>query len=163
MPAAGAVEKHYPAKKLLEFGAATSDISLSESGVYKNRKRRESRRHSKRPNSHFMPRVKTESLKEGMKVDSDVKNIDGMLLIPSGCELTERQIGILEAWGIAEVEVSGADTPVDTDPLAKLPPETLAKWTAEVKAVFWQPDEASPVYVELLKQLLLRRARRSRT
>lgn len=95
-----------------------------------------------------------------MQIACDVKNIDGMLLIPAGCELTERQIGILQAWGIAEVDVSGSANTEDADPLAKLPAETVAKWTAEIKGHFWQPDESSPVFVELMKLLLLRRARR---
>jgi hypothetical protein len=107
-----------------------------------------------------MPRVKTESLQEGMVVSTDVKNIDGMLLIPSGGRLSERQIDILQAWGVEEIEVQatgGGDT--DADPLARLSPEAAAKMTAELRARFWNPDEAHPVFVEVFKLLLQRRAR----
>jgi hypothetical protein len=76
-------------------------------------------------------RVKAEELSPGMVVAREVKNIDGMLLAPAGCELSERQIGILQAWGIAEVEVeAGEEQARAHDPLAQLPPETLAKITA---------------------------------
>jgi hypothetical protein len=52
-----------------------------------------------------MIRVKSEALQPGMIVARDVKNIDGMLLAPLGCQLSERQIDILQAWGVVEVEV----------------------------------------------------------
>ena len=95
-----------------------------------------------------------------MTVAVDVKNIDGMLLLPAGCELKERQINILQAWGVAEIDVeASAETAAASDPLAKLSPETVAALTAELKALFWQPDESSPVYNEIFRLLLLRRAK----
>ena len=96
-----------------------------------------------------------------MVVARDVKNIDGMLLAPSGCELSERQINILQAWGVTDVEVeAGADMAKAHDPLAQLPPETLAKITAELRARFWKPDEFGPVPAEIFRLMLLRQARR---
>jgi hypothetical protein len=107
-----------------------------------------------------MPRVKTELLQEGMMVANDVKNIDNMLLIPSGCALTERQIDILQAWGINEVEVTSAPENQEADPLSKLPPEVAAQLTAEVKARFWQANETNPVYAVVFKLMLARRAQK---
>jgi molybdopterin biosynthesis enzyme len=106
----------------------------------------------------IMPRVKTELLQAGMQVASDVKNIDNMLLIPAGAELTERHIGILEAWGVTDVEVQVSAGAEDADPLAKLPPEVVARLTAEIKSRFWQADESNPVYLEVVKLMLHRRA-----
>jgi len=95
-----------------------------------------------------------------MTVAADVKNIDGMLLIPAGCELKERQINILQAWGVAEVEIeSTVESEAASDPFAKIPPELLAALTAELRALFWQPDETSPVYNEIFRLMLLRRAK----
>jgi hypothetical protein len=106
-------------------------------------------------------RVKSESLQPGMKVAHDVKNIDGMLLAPSGCELSERQINILQAWGVTEVEVeAGEEMAKALDPLGKLPPETLAKLTADLRARFWKPDDFGPVPAEIFKLMLLRQAQR---
>ena len=51
------------------------------------------------------------------------------LLAPSGCELSERQINILQvpgAWPRREVE-AGEEMAKALDPLAKLPPETLER------------------------------------
>lgn len=109
-----------------------------------------------------MIRVKTEALQAGTVVARDVKNIDGMLLVPSGCELTERQINILQAWGVDEVEVeANAGTVGLVDPLAQLPPGTLARLTAELRSRFWKPDEFGPVPAEIFKLMLLRQARRA--
>jgi hypothetical protein len=109
-----------------------------------------------------MPRIKTELLQEKMVVAKDVKNIDQMLLLPAGCELTGRHIGILQAWGVAEIDVESAGS-VNSDPMLLLSPEKLAKLTEEVKATFWKADEADPVFAELFKLVLRRRAKRSPT
>jgi hypothetical protein len=105
-----------------------------------------------------MPRIKTDSLQEGMVVANDVKNIDNMLLIPSGCNLTERQIDILQAWGVAEIDIQSTSAVEDADPLAKLSPEEVAKLTDEVRSRFWQPDDANPVFAEIFALILRRRA-----
>ena len=107
-----------------------------------------------------MPRIKTELLQEGMVVSRDVKNLDHMLLIPSGCQLTARQIGILQAWGVVEIEVVSAGEAGDPDLLSRLPPEVLTKLTAELRASFWSADDADPVFTELFKIMLRRRASR---
>jgi len=95
-----------------------------------------------------------------MVVAREVKNIDGMLLAPAGCELSERQIGILQAWGIAEVEVeAGEEQARAHDPLAQLPAETLVKITADLRARFWKPDDFGPVPAEIFRLMLLRQAK----
>jgi hypothetical protein len=105
-----------------------------------------------------MPRIKSESLQEGMLVSNDVKNINDMLLIPAGCALTERHINILQAWGVAEIEVQNSDAIEDTDPLTKLAPGEVAKLTAEVKSLFWRLDGSNPVQNEIFKLILQRQA-----
>ena len=93
-------------------------------------------------------------------VSSDVMNLDNMLLIPAGAALSARQINILQAWGVAEVEVNASESVPDTDPLAKLPPEELEKLTREVRGRFWQPDDTDPVFTEIFKLVLQRHARK---
>ena len=106
-----------------------------------------------------MARIRTESLQAGMQVAVDVKNMDGMLLLPHGCELSERHINILQAWGVTEIEVGvDANDPNSRDPLGKLAPETLAALTAEIRALFSQPDESNPGYQAVFQAILVRRA-----
>lgn len=108
-----------------------------------------------------MIRLKSEALQPGMRVARDVKNIDGMLLVPSGCQLSERQIGILQAWGVAEVEVdAGEEIAKALDPLERLLPAQRASLTAELRARFWKPDDFGPVPAEIFRLMLLRQARR---
>ena len=96
-----------------------------------------------------------------MVVARDIKNIDGMLLAPSGCQLSERQIDILQAWGVVEVEVeAGEEMARAHDPLAQLPPATLARITADLRARYWEPDGFGPVPAEIFKLMLLRQAKR---
>jgi hypothetical protein len=95
-----------------------------------------------------------------MVVASDVKNIDHMLLIPAGSTLTERQINILQAWGVSEIEVQSSTTAEDADPVAKLPPEVVTRLSAEIRSRFFKPDDANPVYAEIFKLMLQRRARK---
>lgn len=96
-----------------------------------------------------------------MKVEADVRNADGMLLIPSGCNLTERHLTILESWGITEIEVAIPEgMEVNADPLAKLDPEMLERLRNEVRARFVQLDEQSPAAMEIFQVVLRRHARK---
>ncbi len=108
-----------------------------------------------------MPKLKVERLQEGMVVAVDVRNMDQMLLLPAGCTLAQKQIGILQAWGVTDVEVEATDDFVDRDdPLTELPPEEVVRLTAETKALFWQLDETFLVEMEIFKLVLRRAARR---
>jgi hypothetical protein len=98
-----------------------------------------------------------------MVVVSDVKNIDNMLLIPAGCTLSERQINILKAWGVSEVEVVTSEANADTDILTKLSSQEVEKLSAEVKERFWRVDESNPVFMEIFILILQRRVRATRS
>ena len=108
-----------------------------------------------------MPRIKIDQLKQGMVIAADVNNMDGMLLLPAGCALSERQIDVLHAWGVAEVSVEATDgVDPSADPLAKLTPDAAARLTADVKALFWELDETNPAHQEVFKLVLRRRAKK---
>jgi hypothetical protein len=106
-----------------------------------------------------MPKIKLDSLQEGMVVAADVRNMDDMLLLPAGCELSGRHIQILRTWGVAEVMVEATgEAEAAADPLAKLSPEEAARLEAEVRSQFHNYDEANVVQKELLRLMLRRRA-----
>ena len=111
------------------------------------------------PSLNQMARVKTDVLEEGMVVAGDVKNVEGMLLVPAGCQLTERQINVFRAWGVEEIEIEGSQPAHDSDPLANLPPETVTELSAEIRNRFWEADDTNPVFAEVFKLMLHRRAR----
>jgi len=94
-----------------------------------------------------------------MIVVTDVKNVHDLLLIPAGCALTERQIGILQAWGIDEVEVQNSRAVEEADPLARVDPDVLAQLNQQIHERFWDTDN-DPVFTELSRILLQRYARK---
>ena len=103
-----------------------------------------------------------EQLQPGMVIARDVKNIDGLLLLPAGGELSEHQIGILQAWGVTEVEVAGdSEAAQSQDPLARLSHEMVEQLTVVLRARYWKPDDFGPVPAEIFKLMLLRQARRA--
>lgn len=104
-----------------------------------------------------MPRVKLDAVTEGMLVAADVKNMDDMLLIPAGCELSARHIKILRTWGISEIQIDGEEKNSTT--LLKISPEVLQRLDAELRKLFWQFDAGSAAQQEIFKLALRRRAR----
>ena len=107
-----------------------------------------------------MPKVKLASVREGLVVTADVKNMDQMLLIPAGCTLTEKHISVLNAWGIAEIQIeSGAAVDDPGDILQEVPPELLAQAREELTRLFWDPIDKTPVQAEVFALALRRKAR----
>jgi len=107
-----------------------------------------------------MPKVKTEALRDGMVVATEVKNMDNMLLVAAGCVITEKHINIFSAWGISEVDVQACDGAEDAgDILQQLPPEMLKELTAELGTIFWEAIDISPVQEEAFKLALRRKAK----
>ena len=107
-----------------------------------------------------MPNVKVASVREGMVVTADVKNMDNMLLIPAGCVLTEKHIDIFNAWGITEVQVESGGEAEDTgDILQQLPAEALEQLRNELAGVFWDPIDKSAIQAEMFDLVLHRKAK----
>ena len=107
-----------------------------------------------------MPKSKTESLQPGMVVAADVKNMDNMLLMPAGCELTEKHITVLNAWGIGEIQVEICEAQEEpTDVLRQLDPGLLRQLTSELQAIFWDPVDKHPLQQEVFNLALRRKAR----
>ena len=107
-----------------------------------------------------MPKIKLASVRGGMVVTADVKNMDNMLLIPAGCVLTEKHISVLNAWGIAEVLVESGGVAEDSgDILQQVPAETLEQARIELTGFFWDPIDKSSVLAETFDLALRRKAR----
>jgi hypothetical protein len=107
-----------------------------------------------------MPKLKVASVREGMVVTADVKNMDNMLLIPAGCVLTERHINVFNAWGITDVQVEASGDVEDSgDVLNQLPAEIREQLRKELSAIFWEPVDKSPVQAEMFDLVLRRKAK----
>lgn len=109
-----------------------------------------------------MPKVKIDGLQEGMIVAADVRNIDDMLLLPAGAELSARHLKVLRSWGITEVTVEASHQAEDaSDPLRRLPPEALARMEAALRETFHNFDPAQALPQTVFRLMLLRQARRA--
>ena len=105
-----------------------------------------------------MTRIKTDQVQSGMVVVGDVRNMDDMLLIPAGCELTDRHIRILRAWGIADVPVdSPSDNAAGSAAASPDPAPMAPERVAQLKARFWHWDEDDVVQREIFRVLLQRK------
>jgi hypothetical protein len=109
-----------------------------------------------------MPKVKIDDLQEGMIVAADVRNIDDMLLLPAGAELTARHLKVLRSWGITEVTVQATHEAEDaSDPLRRIPPEALARIEAALREIFYKFEPAQALPQTVFRLMLLRQARRA--
>lgn len=105
-----------------------------------------------------MARLKIDQLCEGQVVGAEVRNLDGMLLLPADAWLTEKHIGILRAWGISEVEVKdGKLAATEGDPIAALSSDEYERLTTEVKQCFAELDLDYPVAKQVFEVKLRRR------
>jgi hypothetical protein len=110
-----------------------------------------------------MPKIRTDALQEGMVTSADVKNMDDMLLIPSGCALTQKHIRILKTWGVHDVQVEpfGDAQDGENGAAAAVNPEEWARIEQELKSKFWEFNQDEPFYVELLRLVTQRKAKRT--
>ena len=81
--------------------------------------------------------ITVEELKEGMVVDSDVMNPQGLVLLKKGVSLQEKHIKTLQRWGVASVSVADvAETEADTRPVEEIINERIETITAEMNERF---------------------------
>lgn len=95
--------------------------------------------------------VSTDMLKEGMEVETPIKNLQGQLLFGIGHVLLEKHINMMQAWGIPEADVKIEEDEDDEE--AQRRQELFDKTEAEFKPLFKRSDAEHPVVQELLRFL----------
>jgi hypothetical protein len=107
-----------------------------------------------------MGSINVGDLQVGMVLASEVKNMNGQLLMPSGLTINEKHLGLLKAWGITEVEVQGVNKEdVATQAAAQLDPAILAEAEAKTKELFHHANMHHAAIAELITLCTLRKAR----
>ena len=95
-----------------------------------------------------------------MILSKEVKNINGQLLMPKGMTIAEKHLGLLQAWGITEVEIEGVSKEdIASETAAKLDPQILAEAEAYMVDLFQNANREHPALQELFSQCVLRTAR----
>ena len=94
-----------------------------------------------------MAKIKVNKLQVGMVLTADVCDPNGRFLLGEGCELNDKHLKALNAWGVISVEISDDDMPEDTVSV-DLSPEALAEIENQVIQRFRHNEESIP-FVEL--------------
>ncbi|MEW6115882.1 MAG: hypothetical protein AB1553_03160 [Nitrospirota bacterium] len=108
-----------------------------------------------------MATIGIDYVKPGMKLNSDVKDRNGRLLLNAGIEITERHLHIFRTWGITEVDIHGiTEEQVVPDPTENVDPQVLRNIDVELNDLFRHNDRHHPAIKELFRFCTLRKIRR---
>ena len=110
-----------------------------------------------------MARLHLKQVAPGMTLANQVDNLHGQLLLAAGCRLTPRQIGVLQAWGVVEVEVEGEGDFNGGNPssvVAKRDPRGGEAARLQLQKLFGRQDFSCPVILELFEACASRKVRR---
>lgn len=106
-----------------------------------------------------MARLYLNQVEPGMALAAQVNNLHGQMLLAAGSYLTPRHLGVLQAWGVAEVEI--VSNHVEPKPRMEIA-DDLATLVArgELKKIFRRQNLDCPMIHELFEVCVARRARR---
>lgn len=100
-----------------------------------------------------MSKIKVHELEAGMELGAEVKDPNGRLLLGEGCELSEKHITALQAWGVLSVEIAGVDS-VESKLVQQVSPETLENLRTDVRARFRDGFDKQEFMQELFTEVV---------
>ncbi|WP_126455582.1 hypothetical protein [Sulfuriflexus mobilis] len=100
-----------------------------------------------------MAKIKVNELEAGMQLASDVHDPNGRFLLGEGCELAEKHLKALQAWGVLTVDIAGVDS-VESKLTQQVSPEILEKLRSDVRARFREGFEKQPFMQELFTEVV---------
>ena len=95
-----------------------------------------------------MAKIKVKELEVGMTLTADVCDPNGRFLLGEGCELSEKHIKALNAWGVISVEISPDEMPENENRVV-ISSEVFSVIDEQVKARFIHNDMNIPFVKEL--------------
>jgi len=98
-----------------------------------------------------MAKIKVKQLEVGMTLTADVCDPNGRFLLGEGCELNEKHLKALNAWGVISVEINDDEIPDDTN-VIEISPEIYKTIEVQVASCFLHNDKNQPVIKELIKE-----------
>lgn len=101
-----------------------------------------------------MAHITAELARPGMIVSAPVMDRKGRLLIPEGCELTERHVQALRTWGIPNLQIEG--DAISDPPHMGIDPILLTKADGEVRRRIGNNDADHPL-MKVLRDHAVRR------
>ena len=80
-----------------------------------------------------MGKIKVKELQVGMTLTADVCDPNGRFLLGDGCELNEKHLKALSAWGVISVEIHDDEMPADKK-IIEISPEIYKTIEQQVNA-----------------------------
>jgi len=108
-----------------------------------------------------LSKLNLDQLSAGMVLGEDVKSKAGRLLMSQGMELTEKHLLIFRTWGIQEVTITTKSDEQQNNSktgAAEISAEQLERATEELRPIFSQVDLDHPVFAELLRLAVQKKA-----
>lgn len=94
-----------------------------------------------------MSKIKVKNLEIGMTLSADVCDPNGRFLLGKGCELAEKHLKALAAWGVVSVEIKDDDAAKER---FKLSPEISMVLEEQINSRFIHNDMKNPFISELV-------------
>lgn len=98
-----------------------------------------------------MAKIKVKKLQSGMTLAADVCDPNGRFLMGSGCELSDKHLKALSAWGVISVEINESDMPEGQQGI-DISTEIYKTIEEQVKIRFQHNDMSLPFINELSKE-----------
>ena len=99
-------------------------------------------------------------LKPGMILKTDIRDMNGHLLLGADTELTERHLYVFRTWGVLEVDIKDVtEEEVEALVTENIDPEALRKAEADLAEIFRHAEQDHPFMKELFLFCSLRRVR----
>jgi hypothetical protein len=107
-----------------------------------------------------MGKLNLDDIKPGMKLEKDVQERSGRVLLRAGTEITERHLNIFRTWGVAEADIESVTREEAAAHAARdLDPEVLKAAEEFVSPLFVHTDSNHAAVRELKRLCVLRHIR----
>ncbi len=104
-----------------------------------------------------MGKVSLADIEIGMILGSDVVNRNGLVLLKSGQEITEKHLKILKMWGITEIDIKGLEKEGVLDKKAAgVDPLVIEEAKKKAQQIFKYNNLEHPFIKELYRLVTLR-------
>jgi hypothetical protein len=105
-----------------------------------------------------MGALNLEEIKPGMILAGDVRDRNGLILLTSGCEISEKHLRILKMWGVVEVDIQGVSREeLIRQAAEEVDPLLLREAENQSRQWFRHADLKHPFVSELFRLVTLRR------
>lgn len=92
-----------------------------------------------------MGKVNLDDIKPGMKIEKDVQDRSGRVLLRAGAEITERHLNIFRTWGVTEADIESMSRQDAAAQAAReLDPEALQAAEAFIVRCLPTPTQTTP-------------------